>query len=626
MVKSFLKKNGIKIILLVLFLIIMVQVINQDNKYPQIVGGQVDLKNWNFNEDGIVPLSGEWEFHWMKLIHHDEDIEPTTLMQVPSTWEKYFPSFGYATYKVSVTNTNSKEPLAIYLTNAATAYKLYVNGEFVGSNGYFSNNKNDFKPQYCPKVLEIGNSKNNEIILQVANYIYDRGGLWFTPYLGNLKDIEKYSRGIGYKDLFLLGGLFMIALYHLIIYTFNRNLKEYLFFAIVCFVVSLRIMVYGSYFIFTLIPNIPYKVVVLIIYMSLIWVPTVFLRMVREVFCEEKMSASMRFIIGYSLLASLFILFIPIKIFTGFATFFSIIAFIIEVYTIWIVLKAIKNKQKGAKILLLGTIILLFGLIYDVLFHKNYIFTKFGMIAPLTYFLFALIISVLLAKRYSDTFKEIENLNKELKEVDVLKNQMLDMKLAFLQAQIKPHFLFNALNVIATLCILEPSKARDLILELAKYLHHSFNFNKFSHYISFKEELEFVKAYVNIEKARFRDKLNVIYEIDDINGLQVPPLIIQPIVENAIRHGIRKKVKGGSVIIRVKNEENKYLLEVLDNGIGMTEEKINNILDEDRNEGVGLPNINGRLKEIYGIGLKIESKIDEGTLVSVTIPKSKGDK
>lgn len=196
-------------------------------------------------------------------------------------------------------------------------------------------------------------------------------------------------------------------------------------------------------------------------------------------------------------------------------------------------------------------------------------------------------------------------------------------EIAFLKAQIKPHFLYNALNVIAALCRIEPERASELIIDLSNYLHNTFDINNKSEYITFEEELEFIEAYVRIEKARFRDKLKVEYEIKDIRGLMFPSLILQPLVENAIRHGIRKKEEGGTVIVRVKNEKDYFIIEVEDNGRGMSKEELEKIQSSnfERGKGIGIVNIKLRLKEIYGTDLKIESEINKGTLVSFKIPR-----
>lgn len=192
---------------------------------------------------------------------------------------------------------------------------------------------------------------------------------------------------------------------------------------------------------------------------------------------------------------------------------------------------------------------------------------------------------------------------------------------AFLQAQIKPHFLFNALNVITVLCRIDSEKARELIIDLSNYMHHSFDFNNLEKDIAFEEELEFIQAYVRIEQARFKDKLNVIYEIDDIGGLRLPTLLLQPLVENAIRHGIRKNKTGLTVVLRVKNLKEHYLIEIEDEGTGMAPEQLEAILQGKGLSGVGLTNIQKRLKILYDTQLFIETRQGVGTKITMTLPK-----
>jgi len=196
---------------------------------------------------------------------------------------------------------------------------------------------------------------------------------------------------------------------------------------------------------------------------------------------------------------------------------------------------------------------------------------------------------------------------------------------AFLQAQIKPHFLFNALNVITVLCRVDSEKARELILDLASYMRHSFDFKNLETYIAFEDEMEFVKAYVRIEQARFKDRLNVIYEIDDADGLWMPPLLLQPLVENAIRHGIRKKETGRTVVLRVRNMQESYLIEIEDDGAGMAPEQLEAIRQGKGTGGVGLANIQKRLKMMYDTQLIIESRQSLGTKVAITLPKGRKD-
>ena len=196
-------------------------------------------------------------------------------------------------------------------------------------------------------------------------------------------------------------------------------------------------------------------------------------------------------------------------------------------------------------------------------------------------------------------------------------------ELAFLQAQIKPHFLFNALNIIASLCRIDPLKARKLLLDLSEYLHHSFDFYPDQKLVPLTTELNGVRAFVRIEQARFPDTLEVIYDLDEQNLPMIPPLTLQPLVENAIIHGIRKKSANGTIVLRTTWTGDGFRFFVEDNGIGMTDKQINDALSNEWHpgKGVGLSNIHKRLTAMYGQGLMFTSIPGEKTSVSFWIKK-----
>jgi LytS/YehU family sensor histidine kinase len=203
-----------------------------------------------------------------------------------------------------------------------------------------------------------------------------------------------------------------------------------------------------------------------------------------------------------------------------------------------------------------------------------------------------------------------------------LQSDIKDAEIAFLRSQIKPHFLYNSLNSIASLCIDEPLKAEELTLNLAQYLRSSFDFKQLDSLTTLEKELELVKAYINIEKARFGARLIVVYDVDAILDIRIPPLIVQPLVENAIRHGLMSNLRGGTVRISVKQETDagvRFVIE--DNGCGMNEDKREEILQVDvQKKGIGLWNINRRIQLLYGVSLRIESEEGIGTKVMFHIP------
>ncbi|WP_035289281.1 sensor histidine kinase [Clostridium sp. KNHs214] len=206
----------------------------------------------------------------------------------------------------------------------------------------------------------------------------------------------------------------------------------------------------------------------------------------------------------------------------------------------------------------------------------------------------------------------------EISKVGKLKEMANKAEIKALQAQINPHFLFNALNTISSFVRINPDRARELIISLSTYLRY--NLEVGDELVDIYKELEQVKAYVEIEKARFGDKLNVIYNVDDNINIKIPSLIIQPIVENSIKHGILPTGKPGNVKIYIKKIENtEAAICIEDDGIGIPEEIINRVYKGRCSENkIGICNVNNRLKILYGQGLKIERKT-RGTSTSFIV-------
>ncbi|CAM4338134.1 signal transduction histidine kinase [Paenibacillus endophyticus] len=197
-------------------------------------------------------------------------------------------------------------------------------------------------------------------------------------------------------------------------------------------------------------------------------------------------------------------------------------------------------------------------------------------------------------------------------------------ELAFLQAQIKPHFLYNALNTIISVCPTDPEKATELLMDLSKYLRSSFDFHNRQQIVSLEKELELVRSYVALEQARFGKRLRVVYEVDERTTGFIPPLSIQPIVENAVRHGVMQTAAGGTVFLKVQQLGDHMQISVTDSGVGIKASELNSLLLEQRPlRGVGLINIHRRLLSLYGEGLAIISKEGEGTTVSFQVPQAK---
>lgn len=215
----------------------------------------------------------------------------------------------------------------------------------------------------------------------------------------------------------------------------------------------------------------------------------------------------------------------------------------------------------------------------------------------------------------------------ELSKVDFQREMLVKSELKALQAQINPHFLFNAINTIVSLIRTQPDNARNLLIHLGNYFRN--NLQEGNDEVELHKEIENINSYLEIEKARFGDKLKIIYNIPEEIDCLLPPLLLQPIVENAVKHGVLEKIEGGTVEITAIDNEIETELIVKDDGVGMSPETLSSLFNEDNNsDSIGLNNVNSRLKNKYGkeYSLKIDSKLNKGTIVTMTIPKKQRGK
>lgn len=220
-----------------------------------------------------------------------------------------------------------------------------------------------------------------------------------------------------------------------------------------------------------------------------------------------------------------------------------------------------------------------------------------------------LMYTVLAAFRFVLDYIHQEQKIKE-QETELMKN-----RISIMISQIQPHFLYNSLNTIYHLCEKNPLIAKRAISDFSEYLRVNVDSLKRETPVSFDVELKHVKTYLALEKMRFDDDLNIIYDIQETH-FSIPALTIQPLVENAVKHGLKEPVQMITITIRTQELEDHYQIEVIDDGVGFD---FNN---EDGPSHVGLRNVKNRLKEMCRGTLLIRSAPGQGTHVIISIPKS----
>jgi two-component system LytT family sensor kinase len=223
---------------------------------------------------------------------------------------------------------------------------------------------------------------------------------------------------------------------------------------------------------------------------------------------------------------------------------------------------------------------------------------------------FSLFVVAIPLKIWNNTRNE-----KKLEEQDRL---LVEARLSALTSQINPHFLFNTLNSVSSLIRTDPNQARVMVLRLSKVLRRLLR--KHENFNPLREELSFIEDYLAIETVRFGEKLRFERDVaDDTLDMLVPSMLLQPLVENSIKHGLSKKVEGGTIRIRTFRTESRLHLLVEDDGVGIPEEKLATLLDR----GIGVTNVHERLKVLFGAEYRmwVESQPGKGARIEIEVPE-----
>lgn len=270
--------------------------------------------------------------------------------------------------------------------------------------------------------------------------------------------------------------------------------------------------------------------------------------------------------------------------------------------------RARKENMKERLFFMLSWIPLVVSLVIDIV-------DQFAGIPGSNFFIYGLLLSII-----AQVVRLVFDLRRQYKEAiryQQMQKELYEAKVSVMVSQIQPHFMYNALTSIAMMCQIDPDTAQEATITFAKYLRGNMDSLRQTKPVPFEQELEHLKKYLYIEKLRFGKKLNIEYDIQAADFV-LPQLSIQPLVENAVKHGVGMKKKGGTVTISTRETETAYEVIISDDGVGFdtTAEK-----KDDGRSHVGMENTIRRVKDMCGGEIRIESTVGEGTTATVILPK-----
>ena len=582
----------------------------------KIKKGLLNLEQWDFKEDGNIKLNGDWEFYWNQSLTPDEieksNSKLTGYYPVPLYWTKYadlnLPAKGKATYRMVIKADKRYKALSIKTPEIYTEYCIWVNGDILDS----SIGTKSTKPIYLhPNVYTFSNDTDQiEIILQIKNTLHSNAGIGQAFILGTPDNVYSSRIRLIAMDLITLAICIFFGVYHLILFIVKKNEYELLYFVIFCISVSVRGIMSNETLIMQIFPNMPFIIGSKIITASIPTITGTILLYFYYMFKKESSKRIMWLFVGINMLYLLIVAITGSYFYSFLFNYYLISVILVCLLILFETIKLTLNGNKDILIFLAGAIFVIISALNDMLFFNQLINTGYCLALGLV--MFSIAQSILLAIRILRLSKEKQTLYEKLNETG----------LAFMQAQIKPHFIYNALSTIINMTIKNPKRTKELLLDFSDYLRACFNFDNIKGMTTVKKEMETVKAYLSIEKARFGDRLNVVYDVTENPRALIPVLCIQPIVENAVRHGIMSKIDGGTIKISVRNEDNSTYICIEDDGVGMDEMKLTDIFNDENQNGVGIKNVNSRLKIRYGKGLHIKSRLNKGTVIQMVIPQN----
>lgn len=388
--------------------------------------GVIDLKNFDFEQNSLVSLRGEWEFYWNELLTPEEltGLKTENYIQIPAGWKGYnladygkLPGEGYATFRFIIKTGDNLPALALKLNGAGTAYKLWINGKPVSENGVVAKDKKNFRPEARPDVVSFENNKNNsvELVIQAANFAHRDGGLWTDIKLGKESFVRKTREMNLGESLFFCGTLLFMSLYHLTLYITRPKDKAIFFCAILAFLIAARAMAMGEIPFLLFMPGLSWYTIYSIQYLAFyLAVPTLF-QFVKLLYpsCLPAKFTKFCWLIGAIFTAT--VILFKSNIYTQFILVYEIFTLATFLYTLAaIFFMIIRTRRKEDIFFFLGFFIIFLGAAHDVLV-VNYIFHNSYMMEE-ALFIFMLFQTCFLAMRYTNAFKIIENLSEELEE------------------------------------------------------------------------------------------------------------------------------------------------------------------------------------------------------------------
>lgn len=461
--------------------------------------------------------------------------------------------------------------------------------------------------------------------IHVSNFYNARGGIIFPIDFGDAKTLENNLENDTSVEWSGILFLLLFSTLHLTIYLLRKRELAFYYSSLFMLCSAIMIMTRGERrLLLREFPNLPFEFYFRLQDSATCFAVIFILLFVITILPELMKKKHLLYLISPILSYAIALIIFPARSLSGiqylFFYYIDILLLGIVFRLIYLILKKswLISKNEMVVLCLMFFFLLVFATSgsIDVLFFSNSnILNRIGLLG------YVILMNVFLALRLINRTDEAIQAAQNVK---MAMNRAMENEMNYLQAQIKPHFLYNAISNIIALCYSNGERAAHLLTMLSSYLRYIFQSGKSAQVNFLQKELDLIDAYVELEKARFGDRLTYSYQIEDSikpDEVKIPSLLIQPLVENAIRHGLFEKQGAGHVSLHVSKKGRELWIYVIDDGVGMTEDQCKKLMEgHSPSSGIGFTNVIRRVRELSKGNIHLHSKVGEGTTITLVLP------
>ncbi|KIL34783.1 hypothetical protein SD71_17250 [Cohnella kolymensis] len=392
--------------------------------FPQAKNGLIDLTEWSWNTDGVVPLNGQWNFSWLDTDEEGHARAIPGTIEVPATWGSipagngiHIRDQGIGIYQLTVRHRTERNLLAIRVPNVSTAYELYIDGQLVLSRGKVGEDARSTVPFQMPATVYVdAESPQTYLKLVVANFDHRRGGIRTELIAGQADQIEKLQMRDAAQELIVFGCLLMIGFYHIGLYVLRRKEYANLLFALLCLFVALRMGLIGEGFLFQWLPELGWEWGTRLEYTAFVLAALSGFGYFHRIYPHEIRRRWFKIAAAAAAVLVICALTLPSLVFTSLLAMFQIYVLMVSAITLAALLVSRIRRREGANLALIGVAGLVLTIINDILFYNGW-WRSIDMV-PFGLLFLVVMNSFIISLRFSRTYERAERMSAELGELN----------------------------------------------------------------------------------------------------------------------------------------------------------------------------------------------------------------